>query len=322
MKSIDSRIQICLYVALVLVAIFSIGSLFWQSYPLELFSSFRAYYLLAAIGIAIACLICQFKGFSAKVPLWLALGLIAFNSVWIVPWYLPHAPQAAENRIRVLTFNINVKNREWDAIARAIRDVNPDVATIVESSPESKVELSQRLADRLPFVYRTTEGGLTILSRSPLISPQTRTFDHGTALITSLQIDQSVVELIAVHPTVPILPNWFKRRNAFLEEIAAFLQQTPQTPHILLGDFNLTLWSPYYARLIRSTKLHNTRSGFGVEPSWVEAASYARYPGWVAAPVKIPIDHILVSSEFKVLDCHSLKAANADHRMLWSDLGV
>jgi endonuclease/exonuclease/phosphatase (EEP) superfamily protein YafD len=319
-ESIELFLKIVLYGLLILTTAISIGTLVWLRYPLELLCHFRVYYFLLSVAIAIVFSICYIRGFCPRLPIYLALSLIAFNSVWILPWYLPHARQAAGESIRVLTFNINVQNDRWDAIANAIRDRQPDIATITESSIESKEELSQRLKDLLPFTYRTSGGGLTLLSRFPLISPQSKTFDSGTILVASLQIDRETVELIAAHLLVPLKPNLFDRRNALLSEISNYIQQREEKPLIFLGDLNLTPWSPYYSRFIRETGMHNTRLGFGVEPSWIEAATHVRYPKLITASIKIPIDHIFVSKGIGVVDCKTIKAANSDHRMLWSDL--
>jgi endonuclease/exonuclease/phosphatase (EEP) superfamily protein YafD len=319
-ESIERFLKIFFYGLLILTTVISTGTLVWSRYPLELLCHFRVYYLLLVVAIAIALSIWHIKGFCPRLPIYLALSLIAFNSVWIVPWYLPNARQASGDSIRVLTFNINVQNDRWDEIAKAIRDRQPDIATITESSIESKEELSQRLSDIFPFIYRTSGGGLTILSRFPLISPQSKTFDSGTILVTSLQIDRETVELIAAHPLVPLKPDLFDRRNALLSEISKYVRQREEKTLIFVGDLNITPWSPHYSRFIRETGLHNTRLGFGVEPSWVEAATHVRYPKFITTSIKIPIDHIFVSQGIGVADCKTMKAANSDHRMLWSDL--
>lgn len=319
MGTIAQPLGALLYGLLSITGILSVGSLFWWRYPLELFCHFRPYYLLLAGGVAVALAMGQRYGLRARLPFYLALGLVAFNSLWILPWYLPHAQQGTENQLRVLTFNINAANRQWDEIAQAIAAVEPDVAAIVESSAQAKLELSQRL-EQFPFFYRASGGGLTIFSRLPLRSTQTYQFDQGTVLLAAVEMQHQSVQLIVAHAMVPIKPRLFEYRNRFLAELAAYIQQQPQRPLILLGDLNLTPWSPYYRKLVDETGLHNSRLGFGLEPSWIETASYIRYPSWLTALVKIPIDHILVSSEIKVADCQTRQAANSDHRMLWSDL--
>lgn len=314
-------VAILLWGLLILTAILSIGTLYWWDYPLELLSNFRVYYVLIAWGIAIACLLLQVWAWQFKRLLLLALVLATFNSVWLVDWYLPHPRQDFGDSIRVLTFNINIQNDRWDEISNSILTLQPDVATIIESSIVAKEQLSQRLISTLPFVYRTSGGGLTIFSRFPLIEPQSKTLAQGTILVTSLQLQQNTVNLIAAHPIVPIEPDLFHRRNAFLAEITAYLQQQPESL-IFLGDLNLTPWSPYYNRFITKTNLRNTRLGFGIKPSWLEDGTYTKYPNWLAALIKLPIDHILVRGKIKVVDCQTAKAAKSDHRMLWSDLAL
>ena len=312
-------LKIVLSIVLILTAIISVGIAYFWDYPLELLSNFRIYYFLIAVIMAIACLVCQIWGWRLKQLFFLSLAVAIFNSVWILPWYLPHPQQGSGNSIRVLTFNINTQNNHWDEIANSILTLKPDIATIVESSVESKEELFLRLKTKLPFVYRTSGGGLTILSRFPLVSSQSKTFKNGIILVASLQVEQKTVNLIAAHPLIPIKPDLFQRRNAFLAEITAYIQQQPE-PLIFLGDLNLTPWSPYYKQLVNKTNLHNTRLGFGIEPSWLEDATYIHYPNWFVALMQIPIDHIFVGSKIKVADCKTAKAANSDHRMLWSDL--
>jgi endonuclease/exonuclease/phosphatase (EEP) superfamily protein YafD len=319
-KSITTPITIFLYGWFVITAIFSVGSLVWRNYPLELLNSFRVYYLLGTVPITITYFIYQVKRFRIGFLLYLSLALLAFNSSWILPWYLSHPQHSSGNTIRVLTFNINTQNDQWDAIAKAILAVKPDVATVIETSVEATDQLSRRLSDRLPNKYRTTGGGLTILSRFPLTSPESITFKNGTILATSLQINQRTIKVIAAHPIAPVKPTLFRRRNAFLAEIKSYLEQQQEKSLIFLGDLNLTPWSPHYQQLIHNPDLHNTRLGFGIEPSWIEPASYVHYPKWITTLVKIPIDHILVSQDLKVSDCQTVKAANSDHRILWSDL--
>ncbi|MEL6438560.1 MAG: endonuclease/exonuclease/phosphatase family protein [Cyanobacteria bacterium J06621_8] len=319
-------IKILLWGLLVLTAILAIGIQYWWDYPWELLSNFKVYYTLIAWGIAIACLLLQIWGWQLKRLLFLALALAAFNSVWLIPWYLPQSShnqsQDFADSIRVLTFNINIQNERWDEISDSVLTLQPDVAVIVESTLKAKEKLSQRLNSKLPFIYRTAGGNLTIFSRFPLISPQSKTFNQGTILVTSLQLPQNKINLVAAHPIVPIKPNLFHRRNGLLAEIATYLQQQPQ-PLIFLGDLNLTPWSPYYRRFVSKTNLRNTRLGFGIEPSWLENGAYInKYAKRLASFIKLPIDHIFVRGKIKVIDCQTAKAAKSDHRMLWSDLAL
>lgn len=62
-----------------------------------------------------------------------SLALVVLNGAWIVPWYLPRPHPAAGDLVRVLTFNINVANDQWDAIANAVQSVGSDIAVLIET---------------------------------------------------------------------------------------------------------------------------------------------------------------------------------------------
>jgi endonuclease/exonuclease/phosphatase (EEP) superfamily protein YafD len=310
------------YGTLILLCFLSLGTPLFRVYPLELFSNFRVYYLLASLLLVVV--VGQLKRTSQLAQL-VVFGVLVFNIVWILPWYLPHPQQTSasdtQRMLRVLTFNINTENDHWDEIAEAVNRLNPDIAAIIETTAQAETALAQRLP-KLPHTYRTTSVGMTIFSRLPLITPRTQVFPHGVVLVTQIQGGPAgePVELVVTHPIVPIRPRQFQQRNLLLAELTEYLRQNPQPSRIVLGDFNLTPWSPYYIDWFKNTKLHNTRFGFGVEPSWIEPATYVHYPWPITAFLKIPIDHIFVTRNFKVADCHTQAAANADHRILWSDL--
>lgn len=307
---------------LLITTILSVGANFFWRYPFELLTNFRVYYFLLSFLIAIAFLGCELIKLRSRVFLFLSLALLAFNSTYILPWYLANSHQGQGNLVRVLTFNINTENQQFGAIAEAIRKQKPDVATIVETTLLAKEEISRKLTDILPFSYRTSGGGLTILSRFPLVDPQSKTLKGGTILVTSFSVNSKNIELIAAHPLVPIKPSLFQKRNLLLAEMTEYIRTQQGKTLVFLGDMNLTPWSPYYKRLVNKTKLHNTRLGFGVQPSWIEPTTYVRLPSWIVAAIKIPIDHIFVSNDIRVANCKTLRAANADHRMLVSDLAI
>ena len=56
-------------------------------------------------------------------------------------------------------------------------------------------------------------------------------------------------------------------------------------PAVLLGDLNITPWSPYFKDFIQVTGLQESRKGLGLYPTW---------PTWLP-PLRIPIDHSLIS---------------------------
>ena len=70
--------------------------------------------------------------------------------------------------------------------------------------------------------------------------------------------------------------------------------------------------SPFYKNMVKSGKLRNARSGFGILPTW---------PTFMPL-VYIPIDHFLVNKEIGVLKVRTGPKVGSDHLPLITDLVI
>ena len=66
---------------------------------------------------------------------------------------------------------------------------------------------------------------------------------------------------------------FFESRNKVFRAASEYVQQQSD-PVLLIGDFNVTMWLPYYRKLVHKTGLRNTRKGFGTLPTWPANMSY------------------------------------------------
>ena len=81
----------------------------------------------------------------------------------------------------------------------------------------------------------------------------------------------------------PVSADLARDRNEQLATLAEFARQSTH-PLLLVGDLNISPWSPHFARLLADSGLRD--SGYGISPSWPV--------GWL--PLQIPIDHALFSA--------------------------
>ncbi|HEY9295793.1 MAG TPA: endonuclease/exonuclease/phosphatase family protein, partial [Phormidium sp.] len=100
-------------------------------------------------------------------------------------------------------------------------------------------------------------------------------------------------------------------RNMQLAAMADYLEKV-NNPVVVMGDFNVTMWSPFYQRFIEKTKLKNARSGFGVQPTW---------PSFMPL-LAIPIDHCLVSPNIQVIKTRTGRNVGSDHLPIITDLAI
>ena len=117
---LKSYSQILLNLLLGITALISIGVVFLWQYPFELLSHGRVYYFLVSSLIIIRTLCAWFVRIRWQGTLFFALALLAFNSVWILPWYLPNSHQGRGESIRVLEFNINTQNTQLRYLANFV----------------------------------------------------------------------------------------------------------------------------------------------------------------------------------------------------------
>jgi len=312
-------------IGLLALGLLSLFSYIAWSYPLELITHFRIQYLISSlIAISILLILWKTRYLKNKITIIIALFLVAVNGIEVIPWYLPHSQQLVNNpakEIRILSFNTNIQNKNNEEVINVVQKNRPDIAVFIEVDKNAVENFKAGLKNTLPYTFRSPGGGLAILSRFRIQDAKGDNFNGqgGHNLIATLEVDKKLIKLIGTHPIVPITRGNFHRRNLQLAALTNYIRELNE-PLILVGDFNLTPWSPYYRQFINKTKLHNTRLGFGILPTWPRPASHVHLPQWIIPLMNIPIDHCFVSKHFGVAGIYAGANANSDHASLIADL--
>ncbi len=300
-----------------LVALLSLacngGSLHWQ---LDLTAHFKLQYLVVSLG----AFVCVWLWRSCHWRRWL-IGLSVFclvlNGAEVVPWYLPPsivAPSSAVT-LRVLHSNVLVRNRNYASVIALVREVKPDIAVFQEVNARwlQKLEV---IRDVLPYTYaepRSAGFGNVIYSALPLQQPSVQFLGQReyASLATRVSKGGKTLSLLTTHPPPPIRQELFRWRNQLLAAIVPYVR-SQTIPVVVIGDLNITMWSPYYKRLEAASGLRNSRAGFGILSSW----SPRSWLPWLA----IPIDHCLVSPELVVRKTQIGRKVGSDHLPLIVDI--
>lgn len=208
--------------------------------------------------------------------------------------------------LRALLANVNVDNRDHERIRRAITEFDPDIVVLLETTPwllDHLRDLNQR------YPYRMAEPrddpfGIALLSRYSFSSVRViHLGDAGPpAIVAVIAASGHPFALIGVHPWPPVSARLAQGRNEQLHELATLIRQIP-SPLLALGDLNVSPWSPYFARLLADSGLHDSLQGRGLQPSWPV--------GWPL--LWTPIDHILFSEGIRILHRKTGSAIGSDH---------
>jgi endonuclease/exonuclease/phosphatase (EEP) superfamily protein YafD len=279
-------------------ALAALADLAWW---LELFAHFRPQYALALAASGAVLLASGARAAGVA-----ALLLAAVNALPLLHYYHPRPlPAPPGPQLRAVLANVWFRNTEHGRLLAWLRDTRPDVAVLLEVTPQWRASLAT-LRDVLP--YQAHSAGVFVASRRPLGALRAVAFEGGEegALAFTTELGAERVTVIGAHASWPLGPAVSAQRNAQLETLAALARGSAPGPVLLLGDLNLTAFTPRFARLLDRGGLADCAAGRGFEPSWP-----ARFP-----PLALRIDHCLHGPGLRPLTLRNGPQIGSDHRPL------
>ncbi|HEY1122952.1 MAG TPA: endonuclease/exonuclease/phosphatase family protein [Haloferula sp.] len=258
----------------------------WSSH-IERMSHFRLWWLGLLVALA--------GWFLWKRPRALAviaMALIAWAAVPLAPYWISRAEAAHGLELKFIAWNLLWENPTKDLALPWLESQDADVLLLTECTEEWRGLLSP-LKEKYPHQIssgRDGAEGMWLLSRYPLDAPDSDGLAAAKPWIsTIMHAPGGQVRILGMHPRTPRSGQRFDQRNEQYDH-AANLAANAAMPVVLLGDLNCTPFSPWFQRLLKRGKLRDSAFGFGLHSTW-------RSNG-----ITLPIDHILVSSDWSVLE--------------------
>jgi len=286
-----------------------LGSHHWL---LDITASFRIQYTVGLLLLVLAGLIVLQRRIHV---VWLLPALLV-NALLLGPFFLPLARAAdpPTDPLRVLTSNVLAHNRTPQAVIDYLQVADADIILLSEVQPDMLMRVTQALSAQYPHVHDAAQRGhfgIALLSRYPLRTAQTHRLGisrHPSIQATIAWQDQ-VVTVYGAHPFPPLGADGTFRRDSELAAIQELISQETG-PLILMGDLNATPWSAPLRRLVNTTDLRHAAQGYGIRPTW-----------WYGSPaLGLPLDHVLVSSEWQVTAYRLGPDVGSDHYPVLADL--
>jgi len=252
---------------------------------------------------------------------WLILGFIAIglNSVGVLPWHLasPAISEAKEvPSLRLFHSNVLSSNKQYSRLMALISEEKPDIVFLQETN-QSWLDALEPLKENFPYFHSSpgSEGvGIAVFSRIPLSKAEiVRLGDPRAPTIhIEFRFQDKQISLLTTHLTSPRLWANFQARNRQLEKLARLAKALP-FPTIIIGDLNVTKWSPYYRKFVKDSGLVSVRERFGLLPTW---------PAFLPTMMMIPIDHGFVTEGLKVVGVKTGRNIGSDHLPLIVDISL
>jgi endonuclease/exonuclease/phosphatase (EEP) superfamily protein YafD len=261
----------------------------------------------------------------ADTILWAALLLLALCA-WLRAWrsaalatvalllsgsQLTSAPPAArapeasgERSLRLLVYNVYYENRTLDTVVAEVRRHDPDIVFLMEYSYDVQRQIESSFAD---YPYRLIEPsrftmGLALFSRIPIDSAEVYRAEATRIPIfqARLRAGGRPFTLVGGHPWPP-QPQWGQlHRDQMLEIIR--VAEAAAGPLIVAGDFNAAPWSHTMLLLAERAAVRQVRQPPDLTKTW-----------HLLPRVGLPLDHVLVSDEWRLLSYQYGAPAGSDH---------
>lgn len=246
----------------------------------------------------------------------LAFACLLYQAWWIAPYTRPFpnevrlAPQPTDrDRIRILSANVLMSNRNADGLIALVREHDPDILVTLETDAWWQSRLDT-LEDAYPHTIKcplANTYGMHVYSRLPLrdaaiqylVQPDVPSM-HAMAILRSGQ----EVRMHFLHPAPPSPTenDESTERDAELLVVARSVATVPG-PVIVAGDLNDVGWSPTTRLFRKISGLLDPRVGRGMFNTFHAGHWFIRWP----------LDHLFHSRHFTLSFMRRLPAYGSDH---------
>lgn len=301
---------------MILATALSLGGYFGR---LNMYLEFASGYKLQLL-VMVSCSLFYFSLTNYKLGIIISLFCLLLNLAEILPWYwnrpiVNHIE--SYQPLKVLSYNVLWSNKQYDKAIALINREQPDIAVFQEAQ-EHWSQALDTLKANYPYHAKASKLEIEVYSKLPLNNTEIKLYGTYRGLVVcDLAIGNNQLKFIATHayPQLYFGREGWEIRNQHLEKgIGEYIQNIEQLA-IVVGDLNVSMWSPFYRSLIDKSGLHNARQGFGILPTQSVVAPQF-------AILSAPIDHCLVSPDIQIGNFRLGQNIGSDHLPIISELLV
>ena len=234
--------------------------------------------------------------------------------------------------LTVLTYNVGNGLALPGRLVPFLRRSGADVIGLQEVDPVQAAAISAGLRDLFPYqvVRGTGFSGRSLLSRYPILHQDWHELAvNRPDLHAIVDVAGNPVSFVVAHPPPP---RFGRRGVVFQPETLAQIDRLAEivraaAPGVLLGDFNMTVRHPSYARLVDAGLVDAYREAAGsggatfpLRPGKLQRVNHRL--SWVPLPAFTRVDYVWHTPELRPLDAWVAHGAGSDHRPVFARLAL
>lgn len=276
------------------------GSAWWL---FDFAANYRAHLatVLLIVGLVYALL------FSKAIGL-MFIAVAVVNALVILPLYTesPAAAAKPEQGLTIVSFNVAQRASLRDQTFRWLDTVEADLVLLADATDAwvADEEYADRYSSQIDIPPDRTVG-ITVYSNKAVTAELVRASsarDYAVRIETSIN-DQPIV-VYAVQSRGATNSTDAALRDEYLIDITRMVNDET-LPTVVVGGLGASPWSHAFRDLETEADLTNSLRGYGIQATW---------PADHWAFLRIPIDHLLHSSELTTVDRYLGPSLGVDHR--------
>ena len=248
----------------------------------------------------------------------IAFACLVPNVVPLTPYLLARsaAPDLPRS-VRVMNVNLHGDTNVLPKLKALIAQEQPDIVLLTEVPPTVPA-VPMTLFPDYPETLFSQRGAfeVMVLSRWTIKGPHfDRTVAQQLPVLSAELCDPAnpsvCLALIGLHGARPFGAT-VAMRDAQLRRAAQLAFARGDLPVLLMGDLNVTPWSPLFSQLLADGELRDASLARGLTATWPSACLLCG----------VLIDHVLVSPKITVLGSRVAADIGSDHRPVLADLAL
>ena len=311
-------------VSILLAICYVLSLLASHHWLLDLLSHFKLQYMIG--GFVLGCILISARIFSFSLLCFLIAisSFIESRAVLENPYRFFASSAYNQEGFVIAQYNRHIFNTNFKEFRAWLTHENQPDLIILQEATGATIQFVKSIKTLYPYQIQEPRNhafGMVILSKNPFKSYKRIVIDGPVIqnFLLKMTIEHpdfgGAISVYALHTLPPMGIEGNKQRNQELKFTAAQILKDKTSAKILVGDLNVTPFSPAFWELKRNSGLNYQSFGLFLNPTWPARNS-------LFTLFQIPIDHLLHSKSLYALNKEVGPSFGSDHNILMSTINL